>query len=448
MALPATKALVVMKDTSSRRPDHQGHRLPVEVGLRLPEGRGRGHRLPVHARRGAARDVRRRRQAPKADDYLLKVDNPLVVPVNKKVRIITTANDVIHAWGVPAFGVKQDAIPGFVRDTWFRAEKTGDYYGQCVRAVRQGARLHADHVKVVSAEDYSAWVDGKKKKMAAPRQDDPNKVWTLDDLEAARREGLRRQLRRLPPGQRQGRPARSRRWSARRSCSTRTRPKQIHIVLNGQEQRRDAGLEAAVGHRHRRRHHLHQEQLVQQDRPASCSRPKCWRRAASRCGHRMTRTDDQGSTADERSHTTTRTATTTTTHHAPARLAALGLRDQPQGHRHDVPVFAFTMFMVGGVLALLIRAELFQPGLQFVNPELFNQLTTMHGLIMVFGAIMPAFVGFANWMIPLQIGAPDMAFARMNNLSFWLLPRRRCCWSARSSCPAARPPPAGRCMRR
>ena len=83
--------------------------------------------------------------------------------------------------------------------------------------------------------------------------------------------------------------------------------------------------------------------------------------------------------------------------------------------------FAFTMLMVGGVLALLIRAELFQPGLQLVNPELFNQLTTMHGLIMVFGAIMPAFVGFANWMIPLQIGAADMAFARMNNLSFWLL---------------------------
>ena len=84
-------------------------------------------------------------------------------------------------------------------------------------------------------------------------------------------------------------------------------------------------------------------------------------------------------------------------------------------------LFSFTMFMVGGLLALGIRAELFQPGLQFVNPQLFNQLTTMHGLIMVFGAIMPAFVGFANWMVPLQIGAPDMAFARMNNLSFWLL---------------------------
>ncbi len=83
--------------------------------------------------------------------------------------------------------------------------------------------------------------------------------------------------------------------------------------------------------------------------------------------------------------------------------------------------FSFAMLMVGGVLALCIRAELFQPGLQYWRPEMFNQFTTMHGLIMVFGAIMPAFVGFANWMIPLQIGAPDMAFARMNNWSFWLL---------------------------
>jgi cytochrome c oxidase subunit I len=84
--------------------------------------------------------------------------------------------------------------------------------------------------------------------------------------------------------------------------------------------------------------------------------------------------------------------------------------------------FSFAMLLTGGVLALGIRAELFQPGLQLFKPEFFNQLTTMHGLIMVFGAIMPAFVGFANWMIPLQIGAADMAFARMNNFSFWLLP--------------------------
>ena len=84
--------------------------------------------------------------------------------------------------------------------------------------------------------------------------------------------------------------------------------------------------------------------------------------------------------------------------------------------------FSFTMLFIGGTLALVIRAELFEPGLQFVEPELFNQLTTLHGLIMVFGVIMPAFVGLANWMVPLMIGAPDMALPRMNNWSFWLLP--------------------------
>ena len=84
--------------------------------------------------------------------------------------------------------------------------------------------------------------------------------------------------------------------------------------------------------------------------------------------------------------------------------------------------FSFAMFLVGGAMALTIRAELFQPGLQVVNPDFFNQMTTLHGLIMVFGAIMPAFVGFANWQIPMMIGAPDMAFPRMNNWSFWLLP--------------------------
>ncbi len=84
--------------------------------------------------------------------------------------------------------------------------------------------------------------------------------------------------------------------------------------------------------------------------------------------------------------------------------------------------FSFSMFLIGGVLALIIRTELFQPGLQFIEPEFFNQMTTNHGLIMVFGAIMPAFVGLANWMVPLMVGAPDMALPRMNNLSFWILP--------------------------
>jgi cytochrome c oxidase subunit I len=84
--------------------------------------------------------------------------------------------------------------------------------------------------------------------------------------------------------------------------------------------------------------------------------------------------------------------------------------------------FSFAMFLLGGCMALTIRAELFQPGLQLIEPEFFNQMTTLHGLIMVFGAVMPAFVGLANWMIPMMVGAPDMALPRMNNWSFWILP--------------------------
>lgn len=85
-------------------------------------------------------------------------------------------------------------------------------------------------------------------------------------------------------------------------------------------------------------------------------------------------------------------------------------------------IFAFTMFLVGGAMSMIIRAELFQPGIQIVDPAFFNQMTTLHGLIMVFGFIMPAFAGLANWLIPMMIGAPDMALPRMNNWSFWLLP--------------------------
>ncbi|WP_097459557.1 cytochrome c oxidase subunit I [Mangrovitalea sediminis] len=84
-------------------------------------------------------------------------------------------------------------------------------------------------------------------------------------------------------------------------------------------------------------------------------------------------------------------------------------------------IFSFTMFLLAGSFAMVIRAELFEPGMQLVRPEFFNQMTTMHGLTMIFGAIMPAFVGLANWQIPMMIGAPDMALPRLNNWSFWLL---------------------------
>lgn len=84
-------------------------------------------------------------------------------------------------------------------------------------------------------------------------------------------------------------------------------------------------------------------------------------------------------------------------------------------------LFSLAMFIYGGALAMIMRAELYKPGLQLIDPAFYNQLITMHGLIMIFGAVMPAFVGLANWMIPVMIGAPDMALPRMNNWSFWIL---------------------------
>ena len=181
MALPATKVVVAMKDTSSADLTIKATGMQWKWGYDYIKGEGEGVGFvstldPTHREMSDS-------GKPSGDNYLLKVDNPLVVPVDKKIRIITTANDVIHAWMVPAFGVKQDAIPGFVRDTWFRAEKTGDFYGQCAELCGKEHAYMPIHVKVLSQADYSAWVDGKMKEMAA-KADDPAKVWELDALVA------------------------------------------------------------------------------------------------------------------------------------------------------------------------------------------------------------------------------------------------------------------------
>jgi cytochrome c oxidase subunit 2 len=111
------------------------------------------------------------------------VDNNIVVPVGKKVRIITTADDVIHAFWVPALGIKQDAIPGFVRDTWFKVEREGIYRGQCAELCGKDHGFMPIVVEAVSAEKYAAWVGDQKKKVAAAA-DDPNKTWTEAELKA------------------------------------------------------------------------------------------------------------------------------------------------------------------------------------------------------------------------------------------------------------------------
>jgi cytochrome c oxidase subunit 2 len=181
MGAMATRTVVAMKDTTNADLTIKATGYQWKWGYDYLKGEGEGinflQTLDVSQR------VMSDSGKPSGDDYLLKVDQPLVVPVDKKIRIVTTANDVIHAWMVPSLGVKQDAIPGFVRDTWFRAEKTGDYFGQCAELCGKEHAYMPIHVKVVSQADYAKWVDGKKKAMAAAA-DDPAKVWKLEDLVA------------------------------------------------------------------------------------------------------------------------------------------------------------------------------------------------------------------------------------------------------------------------
>ncbi|MFN5723605.1 MAG: cytochrome c oxidase subunit II [Betaproteobacteria bacterium] len=182
MGAMATRGVVAMKDTTNADITIKATGYQWKWGYDYLKGEGEG--ISFLATLDASHRMMSDSGKPEAiDNYLLKVDNAVVVPVDKKIRIITTANDVIHAWAVPAFAVKQDAIPGFVRDTWFRAEKIGDYYGQCQELCGKEHAYMPIHVKVVSQEDYTKWVDGEKKKAAA-KADDPNKEWKLAELVA------------------------------------------------------------------------------------------------------------------------------------------------------------------------------------------------------------------------------------------------------------------------
>ncbi len=179
MALPATKTVVAMKDTtnSDLTVKVTGYQWRWGYDYLQGEGEGIGFISTIDTEQRLASDAGK----PAGDDYLMKVDHPLVVPVNKKIRLITTANDVIHSFSVPSFGIKQDAIPGFVRDTWFRAEKIGDYHGLCSELCGKEHAYMPIHVKVVSAEDFTKWVDEQRKLMQA-QADDPTKVWEQADL--------------------------------------------------------------------------------------------------------------------------------------------------------------------------------------------------------------------------------------------------------------------------
>jgi cytochrome c oxidase subunit II len=177
MAYPATRTILLFKDTTAPE-------LTVKVtGYQwkwgydyLQDGFGYYSSLTTPLAQIDNRE-------PKGQNYLLEVDNPLVVPVDTKVRVLITADDVLHAWWVPAFGVKQDAIPGFVRDTWFRAEKEGIYRGQCAELCGKEHGFMPVVVEVKSKEAYATWIADQKKKASAA-VDDPAKQWAMNDLMA------------------------------------------------------------------------------------------------------------------------------------------------------------------------------------------------------------------------------------------------------------------------
>jgi cytochrome c oxidase subunit 2 len=180
IAFPATKALVGMRDTSQPDLTIKATAYQWKWGYEYMSGDATG--IKYMSVLSTPRDQIEGKAA-KGEHYLLEVDNPVVVPVNKKVRVLTTSADVIHNWSMPAFATKVDAVPGFVRDTWFRAEKEGTYRGQCSELCGKDHGFMPIVVEVVSEEKYAAWVADQQKKMAAAT-DDPTKVWTLDELMA------------------------------------------------------------------------------------------------------------------------------------------------------------------------------------------------------------------------------------------------------------------------
>jgi cytochrome c oxidase subunit 2 len=180
IAWPATKTLLALRDTANPDLTIKATGYQWKWGYDYLKGEGEGISFLSNL---ATPQEQITGGAPKAENYLLETDQHLVVPVGKKVRLLTTANDVIHSWWMPSFGVKQDAIPGFVRDAWFRVDREGIYRGQCAELCGKDHGFMPIVVEVVSAEKYTAWVGDQKKKLAAAA-DDPNKTWDLKELMA------------------------------------------------------------------------------------------------------------------------------------------------------------------------------------------------------------------------------------------------------------------------
>jgi cytochrome c oxidase subunit II len=181
MAYPSTKVLLAMRDTSGADMTIKATGYQWKWRYDYLEDD-----VSFYSSLATPRD-QIQNQAPKGENYLLEVDNPVVVPVGKRVRVLTTANDVIHAWWVPAFGVKQDAIPGFVRDAWFRVDAPGTYRGQCAELCGKEHGFMPIVVEAVPEDKYKEWVaqqKAKKTQASTAAAADANKTYTLDELKA------------------------------------------------------------------------------------------------------------------------------------------------------------------------------------------------------------------------------------------------------------------------
>jgi len=180
MAVPATRAVVAMKDTSNADLTVLVTGYQWKWGYEYLDGPAQG--VKFLANLSTPRD-QIDGKAPKSDTYLIETDRHLVVPVNKKVRVVLTANDVIHSWMVPQFGVKQDAMPGVLRETWFRATKAGTYRGQCAELCGKDHAFMPIVVEVMEQADYEKWATEQRQALQAAA-DDPTKTYELEELRA------------------------------------------------------------------------------------------------------------------------------------------------------------------------------------------------------------------------------------------------------------------------
>src|SRR5262245_42649337 len=178
IAWPVTKVVIAQKDTSAADITIKATGYQWKWGYDYIRGEGEGISFLSTL---ATPRAQIEGKEPKGQNYLLEVDNELVVPVGKKVRVITTAADVVHAWWIPAFGAKQDAIPGFLRDIWFRADTIGTFHGQCVELCGKEHGFMPIVVRVVSADDYTNWVAQYKQKAAKSAAAD-TRALSMDEL--------------------------------------------------------------------------------------------------------------------------------------------------------------------------------------------------------------------------------------------------------------------------